>query len=368
MTATSVSQQPILLMAGGTGGHVFPALAIAEALRAQNIPVAWIGTEKGLEARIVPAAQIPIHYLSIQGVRGKGAFSLVAAPFRIVRAIAQAIKILRQVKPRAVVGMGGFVTGPAGIAAWLLRIPVIVHEQNAIAGLTNRWLARIATQVLEAFPETFPKSYHAVYTGNPLRNSISQIIKNQATKKEVFNILIVGGSLGAKALNDMLPLALHSIEQPIAVWHQTGKNNADSTAEAYHLAKYPVKVVEFIENMAEAYEWADLVICRAGALTVSELAQAGVPSILVPFPHAVDDHQTHNAKYLVAQGAAILIQQRDLNPAKLASAISELLNPSRLAQMAAAAQACATPEALTQVVAMVLKHSLTSNPVEETPP
>ena len=289
MTATSVSQQPILLMAGGTGGHVFPALAIAEALRAQDIPVAWIGTEKGLEARVVPAAQIPIYYLSIQGVRGKGVLSLVVAPFRILRAIMQAMKILRKLKPSAVVGMGGFVTGPAGIAAWLLRIPVIVHEQNAIAGLTNRWLARIAAQVLEAFPDTFPKNYHAVYTGNPLRNSITQIHKNQSDKKETFNILIVGGSLGAKALNEMLPLALNSLEQPIAVWHQTGKNNADSTAEAYHLAKYPVNVVEFIENMAEAYEWADLVICRAGALTVSELAQAGVPSILVPFPYAVDD-------------------------------------------------------------------------------
>ena len=351
-------QKTILLMAGGTGGHVFPALAIAESLKKQGIYVCWLGTQKGLEARVVPNANIDIHYISITGLRGKGLFSLFLAPFKILRAIWQAINILKSVRPNAVVGMGGFVTGPGGIAARILRIPVLIHEQNAIAGLTNRWLARIATQVMTAFPNTFPEKYHPIYTGNPLRADILALGEKRVFTSETLHILIFGGSLGAQALNETVPSALLKIGKNIEVWHQVGESHIEIMQNAYETATFPTKIVAFIEDMATAYAWADLVICRSGALTISELAQAGIPSILVPYPHAVDDHQTQNAKFLSEQEGAILLPQTQLTSDKLADLIQQLMsNPQRLQKMADATKHCAKPDAVTQVMTLIMQHT-----------
>ncbi len=333
-----------MLMAGGTGGHVFPALAIAEALRTQGISVCWLGTRRGLESRVVPQANIDIKYISINGLRGKGWLSFLAAPFKITLAIWQSVRILRALRPAAVVGMGGFVTGPGGVAAWLLRIPVLIHEQNAIAGLTNRWLARIAIQVMEAFPNTFPQ---AVHTGNPLRANIMSLSPSQ-TVHTPLHVLVVGGSLGAKVLNERVPLAMQHL--PVSIWHQTGKNHIDAPYDG------DARVMPFIDDMAAAYDWADVVICRAGAITVCEIAQAGIASILVPYPYAVDDHQTSNARFLSEKGAAILLPQTDLTVEKLANLMTDLLkNPTRITDMATAARNCATPLALEKVVNLVLK-------------
>ena len=356
MTDVTLHHRPVLFMAGGTGGHVFPALAVAEALRAQGIPISWLGTQRGLEARVVPPAGIDVHYISISGLRGKGKKQLVILPFTLARAIWQSLRILRTLRPVAVVGMGGFVTGPGGIAARLLGIPLLIHEQNAVAGLTNRWLARLATEVMEAFPNTFPSSRKAHYTGNPLRMSI-MALPSSKTLHRPLHILIVGGSLGAQILNEIVPQALQQIQTPIEVWHQTGATHLESMQQAYHQAPFQAKVEAFIDDMASAYQWADLVICRAGALTISELAQAALPSLLIPYPHACDDHQTRNAEFLTQKGAALLLPQNDLSVEKLVELLSELLaHPSRLQTMSVAARQCALPTALQTIVELCLKY------------
>lgn len=343
-------------MAGGTGGHVFPALAIAQALQQQGFNTAWLGTPHGLEARIVPAAGISIYYINIKGLRGKGVLQLLTAPLKIGLATWRAWRIMRQIRPVAVVGMGGFVTGPGGVAAWLAGIPLLIHEQNAIPGLTNRWLARLARKVMQAFPGTFPDSYHAIHTGNPLRANIMALQEQpkRLMQHGILHILIVGGSLGAQALNATVPPALQQIQANIAVTHQTGRNQLATTQHAYANATFPVTVTEFIEDMAAAYLWADLVICRAGALTISELAQVGVASILVPFPHAVDDHQTHNAHFLSDKQAAILLPQTALTVEKLTQLINELATDTqKLIAMSNAARLAATPHALQQVLEVI---------------
>ena len=353
--STKLAAGPILIMAGGTGGHVFPALAIAESLRKQNIAVCWLGTRRGLEARVVPAAKIEIKYISISGIRGKGLFSLLGAPFKITLAVWQSMRILFALRPVAVIGMGGFVTGPAGVAAWLLRIPLLIHEQNTIAGLTNRWLARLATLVMEAFAGTFPHNYHAIATGNPLRADIMALHAPKIVHKPL-RVLVVGGSLGAQVLNEVVPLALQQVLGEITVWHQTGTTQLAVTQKAYHDATFTARVDEFIENMASAYEWADVVICRAGALTISELAQVGIASILVPYPYAVDDHQTSNARFLAARGGAILLPQPQFSVEKLTKLMTELYNqPTRLQTMAIAAKRCATPTAVQQIINLILE-------------
>ncbi len=346
-------------MAGGTGGHVFPALAIAEALREQGITVYWLGTQRGLEARVVPAAGIEIHYISISGLRGKGVHHLLLAPIKIMRAIWQSLKVLRQCQPTVVIGMGGFVTGPGGVATWLLRIPLLIHEQNAIAGLTNRWLARLAVQVIEAFPHTFPPRYRAIPIGNPLRKNILTLsILSPRQSHQPLRILVIGGSLGAKALNEVVPHALQQVQCPLEVWHQTGEAHVEAMQHAYRQAHFPARVIAFIEDMANAYQWADLVICRAGAMTISELAQVAIPSILIPYPHAVDDHQTQNAQFLARQGAAILLPQPQLTVDTLSNLVTELLNnPTRLQAMSLAAKYCAQPMALQEIVKLCLKFS-----------
>ncbi|GMR16232.1 MAG: undecaprenyldiphospho-muramoylpentapeptide beta-N-acetylglucosaminyltransferase [Gammaproteobacteria bacterium] len=347
----------VLIAAGGTGGHVYPALAVADYMREQGVKITWVGTEKGLEYRVVPAANIPLEVISISGLRGKGLLNLLFVPMKLVLAIAQVIKIFFKVKPDAVLGMGGFVSGPCGIAAYILRKPLYLHEQNAIPGLTNKVLSYLATTVMQAFPDSF-KDKSIITMGNPVRKDISELAKPEirmAERKDNIRVLIVGGSLGAQALNENVPQALSEISKYLQpnVWHQTGKNKLNATLENYKKVNVDAKVTEFIENMAEAYEWADLVICRAGALTISELANAGVAAILVPYPHAVDDHQTANAKYLTNAGAAIAIQQEQL-VATLKNTLTELLQSGRakLIEMAKAARELSKPNA-TQIVAEI---------------
>lgn len=345
----------IVIMAGGTGGHVFPALAVAEQLRALGHSVVWIGTPSGMEARLVPAHGLPIEWITIGGLRGKGVMTLLLAPLRLARALWQALMILRRVKPQVVLGLGGFASGPGGLAAWLLRQPLVIHEQNAIAGLTNRLLAQLARRVLQAFPDTFPKNTKTANVGNPVRREIAALPAPQerlANRSGRVHLLVLGGSLGALALNRGLPKALTLLPEELQplVRHQAGRS-LEVAQQAYAEAGLAIKPEAFIDDMAAAYAWADLVVCRAGGLTIAELAAAGLPAVLVPFPHAVDDHQTANAAYLVSAGAAVLIQERDLTAQKLADSLRELIsNRPRLQQMAAAARSRAWPDARDRIV------------------
>lgn len=335
--------QRVLIMAGGTGGHVFPGLAVAKRLRDMGVQVDWLGTEKGLESRLVPAEGIPIHYISIGGLRGKGFKDLLTAPWRLSKAIVQAMKIIRQLQPDIVLGMGGFASGPGGIASWLLGRPLVIHEQNAKPGLTNKWLACVAKKVLEGFPNTFTEQEKVIATGNPVRTEIAAIpLPNerfQAHKKPM-HLLVVGGSLGAAAINQLVPKALAKMpaaERPL-VYHQTGEKHLQDTISAYQQAGVTADVKPFIVDMDKAYQWADIVLCRAGALTIAELCAAGLGAILVPFPHAVDDHQTANADYMVKNGAAYLIQQAALTEDGLADLLKQLTaSPEKCLEMANAA-------------------------------
>ncbi len=301
----------VLIMAGGTGGHVFPALAVAELLRERECRVVWVGTRRGLEARIVPAKGFAIEWLSVSGLRGKGLLTWLLAPVQLAIALAQAFSIVRRQKPAVVLGVGGFATGPGGVAAWLLGRPLVIHEQNAIAGLTNRWLARIARLVLEGFPGSFPPGVRTHCIGNPVRREIAALPAPEsrfAVRSGVMRLLIIGGSLGARRLNSSVPRAIALLQRQghrFEVWHQAGERGIEEARAEYSLAGVSGRVEAFIDDMAGAYGWADLVICRAGALTVAELAAAGVGALLVPFPFAVDDHQTHNARFLTEAGAAV---------------------------------------------------------------
>lgn len=358
-----MSARPALIMAGGTGGHVFPALALARLLRRQSIEVVWLGTRRGLEARIVPAEPIPIEWLSVGGLRGKGLGTLLAAPLRLGLALLQALRIMWRRRPCVVVGLGGFVTGPGGVAAWLTRRPLIIHEQNAIAGFTNRCLAHLAREVLEAFPGSFGAGVRARAIGNPVRAEITEARAPAARFAErggAIRILVIGGSQGAVRLNTVVPLALASLPKSIAVEvrHQSGSRWHETAERAYAAAGVRAEVTPFIEDMAAAYEWADLVVCRAGALTISELAAAGVGAILVPFPAAVDDHQTANARYLVNGGAAVLIDDRELTAGRLAAELARLCaSRAPLLAMAERARALARPRAADELAEACLRYA-----------
>ncbi len=324
-----MSARVVLIMAGGTGGHVYPALALARELRTRSWQVIWLGTQRGLEARVVPAEHIPIEWLAIGGLRGKGWLTWLAAPLNLARAIYAALGVMRRHRPAVVVGMGGFVSGPGGVAAWLTRRPLLIHEQNAIAGLTNRFLARLAREVYAAFPDAFGNGVVTHVIGNPVRSEIAALpppAQRFAQRGGPIRILVFGGSLGAARLNAVLPHALARLagRVEIDVRHQSGERWIESARRAYREAGVAARVTPYIEDMAEGYGWADLVICRAGALTVSELAAAGVGAILVPLPIAVDDHQTRNARFLVSEGAALLISDRDLTAERLAAELLQL--------------------------------------------
>ncbi|WP_415895025.1 undecaprenyldiphospho-muramoylpentapeptide beta-N-acetylglucosaminyltransferase [Neptuniibacter sp. PT34_22] len=353
-----------LIMAGGTGGHVFPALATAEKLQEQGIHVEWLGSRHGIEADLVPTAGLKLHSIEVRGLRGKGKLSLLLAPFKLLIALWQALSVVRSVKPDVVLGMGGFASGPGGLAAWLLRIPLIIHEQNAVAGMTNKALSKLAKKVLEAFQGAFKSGLTTQTVGNPVRGSILNLPEPKerfSDREGPLRLLVVGGSLGAKAINDLLPEVLADLpqEQRPEVWHQAGKRNIEETQQRYEaLGVTECKVVPFIDDMAEAYSWADVVLCRAGALTVSELSNAGVASVLVPFPYAVDDHQTKNANYLAERDAAILIQQADLNKETLTALLTEQLNQREtLMEMANKALSLGKPEA-SDVVANVCLEAM----------
>ncbi|MGB8692070.1 MAG: undecaprenyldiphospho-muramoylpentapeptide beta-N-acetylglucosaminyltransferase [Steroidobacteraceae bacterium] len=318
-----------MIMAGGTGGHVYPALALARELRRRSWQVVWLGTQRGLEARVVPLEQIPIEWLSISGLRGKGLWAWLAAPLRLVRALREALAAMRRHQPCVVVGLGGFVSGPGGVAAWLQRRPLLIHEQNAVAGLTNRCLARLAREVFSGFPDAFGPGVSTRTIGNPVRDEIAALpppAARFAARSGAIRLLVVGGSLGAARLNSVVPHALAQLQGrfSLEVQHQAGERWIDNARRAYAEAGVRARVAPYIEDMAEAYGWADLVLCRAGALTIAELTAAGVGAILVPYPHAVDDHQTSNAQQLVSEGAALLIADRDLSAERLASELGVL--------------------------------------------
>jgi UDP-N-acetylglucosamine--N-acetylmuramyl-(pentapeptide) pyrophosphoryl-undecaprenol N-acetylglucosamine transferase len=342
---------PVLIMAGGTGGHVFPALAVAKVLRARGVAVVWLGVPGSMESRLVPAQGFPIEWVRVAGIRGKGALTWALAPLRIAQAVVQAIGVLRRVRPRSVLGAGGYVSGPGGIAAWLMRIPLLIHEQNAIAGLTNRWLARLATQVLEAFPGSFGPRVRASTIGNPVRDDIAALAspaQRFAGRGARARLLIFGGSQGAQRLNAVLPQALARLspESRPHVIHQTGERGLEGTRAAYVQEKVEAEVLPFIEDMAKSYAWADLAVCRAGAMTVAELQAAGLGAIFVPLALATDDHQTKNAAVMVGAGAARLIQERDLTPESLSGIIAELVaDRARLLKMAEAARSARVTDA-----------------------
>jgi len=348
--------QRILITAGGTGGHVFPALAVAQAFRAQGVDVRWIGTRQGIEARVVPAADIAIDYLDVAGVRGQGIKRLLLAPVKIARGVLQVMSIVRRYRPDAVLGMGGFVTGPTGVAAWLSGIPLFIHEQNAIAGFTNRMLSRLARRVFQAFPSAFPASVKVETTGNPVRADIAALVEpaqRYAEHTGPLRFLILGGSQGAVSLNQQIPQALAQLQGKLdfVVRHQAGPKNLEAAQTFYRDAGVQADVLPFIEDMASAYGWADLVICRSGALTVSELAAAGVAALLIPYPHAVDDHQTRNGEYLSQHGAAVLVQQQNMTPASLAQLIlNSFSDRAQLQAMAGKARSLAMQDATGKVV------------------
>ncbi len=338
----------IVIMAGGTGGHVFPALAVAQWFLGKGWQVSWLGTRTGLESKVVPNNGIEIDWLSVAGVRGKGMFSKAASVFKLVKACGQAFVILRKRKPDVVLGMGGFVAGPGGLVARVLGIPLVIHEQNRIPGTTNRLLAKFANRVLEAFPNSFNKAAGAKCTGNPLRKQFQSLADNkESTEGRKLRILIIGGSQGAQALNESLPEALTGLKE-IEVWHQTGSVMLEQVAKNYQTLGMDAKAEAFIDDMAQAYRWADIIICRAGAMTVSEVAAMGLPAILVPLPNAIDDHQMANARYLSDAGAGLIVPQKELNTKNVIEAITTARG--KLESMAKAALDCARMDA-TEAVA-----------------
>lgn len=344
----------MIIMAGGTGGHVFPGLAVAHRLKAEGWDIHWLGTPERMEAHLVPEHGFPISFIQIRGLRNHGLVRKLLAPFQILKAVIQARSIFKKIQPNIVLGMGGYAAGPGGVAAKLLGIPLVLHEQNAAAGLTNRLLSNIANKVLMGFAGAFPQSDKTEIVGNPVRDEFLELAK--LTEKnfdgvQPLKILIVGGSLGARPLNQIVPNALAKLEN-VEIRHQSGKGNGDTVNELYRsLNVEHVTVTEFISDMAAAYQWADLLICRAGALTVAEVAASGVPAIFIPLPHAVDDHQTKNAQSLTEQGAAVLMPQKTMTAESLAEQIKEWQdNPAILREMARKTRQAAILDATDRVI------------------
>lgn len=340
----------LMVMAGGTGGHIYPGLAVADALHAQGWKVVWLGAPNSMEAELVPRHGYPVAWVNFSGVRGKGALRLLTLPFTLLRALGQSAAAILRHRPDVVLGMGGYITVPGGLMSAFLRRPLVVHEQNSIAGMSNRMLARLATRVLSGFPSVLKGGE---WCGNPVRADIAALPVPElryAQRSGRLNVLVVGGSLGAQALNEALPKALAQLpegERPQVI-HQTGKKHFETVQKLYAAAGVVADIRPFLDDMAQQYAQADVVICRAGALTVAELAAAGVASVLVPFPHAVDDHQTHNARFLSERGAAVLLPQTELDAERLAQLLRGLTR-GELMKMAAAARALAKPDATAQV-------------------
>ena len=342
----------ILIMAGGTGGHIFPALAVAHKMRDAGWHVVWLGNPDGMEARLVPQHGFEMVWVRFAALRGKGLLRKLLLPVNLLRGFWQGWRAIRQVRPNVVLGMGGYITFPGGMMASLAGVPLVLHEQNSVAGLANKTLARVADRIVTGFPDALPKGE---WLGNPVRPEIAALpvpAERFAERSGALRVLVIGGSLGAQALNEIIPQGMAMLgeaELPQIV-HQAGEKHIESLKANYAAVGVQAHCVPFIEDMAGAYAWADLVICRAGALTVAELAAAGVASILVPYPHAVDDHQTANAKFLVHAGGAFLLPQTDLTP----DAVALIRNYSRgqLLAMAEQARSLAKPEATADVATL----------------
>ncbi|OWQ53006.1 undecaprenyldiphospho-muramoylpentapeptide beta-N-acetylglucosaminyltransferase [Stenotrophomonas maltophilia] len=355
------SQRPVMIMAGGTGGHIFPGLAVAKVLRERGVPVTWLGADGAMETRLVPQHDIPIDTLAIGGLRGKGKLALIGAPLRLLRAIRAAGFLIRDRQPRAVIAFGGFASGPGGIAARLHGLPLLVHEQNRAPGMTNRVLSRLARRVLAGFPGSFAQREEAV--GNPVRAEIAAITPPElrlANRQGPLRLLVLGGSQGARVLNNAVPKALAALGagMPVQVRHQSGEKLHAEALQAYADAGVQASVEPFIADMAEAFAWADLVVCRSGASTLAELCAVGVGSVLVPFAAAVDDHQTRNAEYLVERGAAVLLKQDETLATQLEGVLRDLSeNSARRMQMANAARALAKVDAAERIADIILEES-----------
>lgn len=344
----------VLIMAGGTGGHVYPALATAHELEQRGCEVQWLGTERGIEARLVPEHKIKLNLLGISGVRGKGLKTLLVAPWKIFRSVLEAKKIIKSYAPSVILGMGGYVSGPGGIAAKFLGVPLVIHEQNARPGTTNKWLAKIAQRVLVAFPGALPNGQ---VVGNPVRKEIMAIDPPEqrfSGRSGPIRLLVLGGSLGAQAINELIPniLASEQCQNRFELVHQTGAKNYQQTRTLYDELNVEGTVLAYIDDVAAQLAWADIVVCRAGALTISELSVAGVGAVMVPFPHAIDDHQTANAQWLVDCGAGIIRQQAQVDIEEFKQLLLSLAERETLLKMASAARAAARPDA-TQLCADV---------------
>jgi UDP-N-acetylglucosamine--N-acetylmuramyl-(pentapeptide) pyrophosphoryl-undecaprenol N-acetylglucosamine transferase len=349
------SGQGVLIMAGGTGGHIFPGLAVADVLKQRNIPVRWLGAEGGMETRSVPEAGIELDLVAIAGLRGKGIMRWVRMPLLLLKAVSQARRLLEANQPGCALSFGGYAAAPGGIAAWTKGIPVLVHEQNRVPGLTNRILAIISAKILQGFPGTFPQKWHAEDSGNPVRQSVAELPHPRirlAGRQGPVRLLVIGGSQGARILNLVVPAALAKLPSGLSyeVRHQSGVKRVEEARRSFSESGIEVEISPFIRDMAAAYAWADLVICRSGALTVAELAAAGLASVLIPFAHAVDDHQTRNAEYLSTAGAAVIVNQASLDAHGLSKVLAPMLGDrNELYSMACCARQLAFPDAASRV-------------------
>lgn len=350
----------LMVMAGGTGGHVFPALAVAKELQSKGVQITWLGTRRGLEATVIPANDIAIEWVSIEGLRGKGLASLLLAPFKLARAMWQSAVAIRRVNPDCVLGMGGFVSGPGGLVARLMRKPLVVHEQNAVAGLTNQALAKIANKVLSGFPNVQGLPTNATWLGNPVRKTI---VPNKDVTTDVIgdghiNVLIIGGSQGAHSFNLKLPSVFGQLNNArLSIWHQSGRDRSDAVVTAYAAEKVKAKVTDFIDDMAAAYQWADVLVCRAGAMTIAECCAAAKPALLIPYPFSAGDHQIKNAQVLVDVGAGTMVMNEQIGSEEMQQALSALLvSKQKLIEMGKHAHVLHKPDALQDVTDVCLEY------------
>ena len=352
LAATGSTAAPVLILAGGTGGHIFPGLAVAGELTARAVPVVWLGAEGAMETRLVPAAGIPLHTLRVRGLRGGGIGRRLLAPLQLLRAVFGAVGLIRRLRPRSVISFGGFAAAPGGIAAWLLRRPLIVHESNRAPGLTNRLLARLTPRLLVGFPDSF-RARSEELVGNPVRPQISALPPPEqrlSGRSGLLRLLVIGGSQGARALNLHLPAALKRSGVCCEIRHQTGVSALQTTTESYAALGIQAELSAFITDMPAAYAWADLVVCRAGASTLAELCAVGLPAVLVPLPTAADDHQSRNADYLVENQAALKLVEGNDFEQRLATALTELAaDPARRVAMAMRARGLARTDAAARV-------------------
>ena len=343
----------LMVMAGGTGGHVFPALAVAKELQTKGVKITWLGTRRGLEAKVIPENNIDIEWVSVEGLRGKGALSILFAPINLLRAMWQSASVIRRTKPDCILGMGGFVAGPGGLVGRLMGRPLVVHEQNAVAGLTNQALAKIASRVLSGFKNVEGLPKNAKWVGNPVRESIhSQSKQFDAITGNKINVLIIGGSQGAHSFNQHLAGVFAQLgSADFGLWHQSGRGRSEQVVESYQQAGVKAKVTEFIDDMAAAYQWADLLVCRSGAMTIAECCAAAKPALLIPYPFSAGDHQIKNAQVMVDVGAGLMVLNENITNDEMINALSGLLSDKKkLTQMGVKASSLYKPNALQDVV------------------